>query len=43
MGTIAAALFGVALMFREGSAARKHALAFGPFLAFGGLVALLLS
>jgi len=43
VGTIAAALFGVALMFREGSAARKHALAFGPFLAFGGLVALLLS
>src|SRR5437762_6713910 len=43
VGTLAAALFGVALVFRNGAAARKHALAFGPFLAFGGLIALLLS
>ena len=43
VGTFAAALFGAALVFRNGAAARKHALAFGPFLAFGGLVALLLS
>ena len=43
VGTFAAALFGVALVFRNGAAARKHALAFGPFLAFGGLVVLLMS
>jgi leader peptidase (prepilin peptidase) / N-methyltransferase len=43
VGTVAAALFGVALVFRGGAGARKQALAFGPFLAFGGLIALLLS
>jgi leader peptidase (prepilin peptidase)/N-methyltransferase len=43
VGTLAAALFGLALVLRQGGAARKHALAFGPFLAFGGLIALLLS
>jgi leader peptidase (prepilin peptidase) / N-methyltransferase len=43
VGTLAAAFFGLALVLRQGGAARKHALAFGPFLAFGGLIALLLS
>jgi leader peptidase (prepilin peptidase)/N-methyltransferase len=43
VGTLAAAFFGVALVFRQGGAARKQAIAFGPFLAFGGLITLLLS
>src|SRR5919197_3663071 len=43
VGTFAAALFGAALVFRNGAAARKSAMAFGPFLAFGGVLALLLS
>ncbi len=43
VGTLTAAFLGVALVLRQGGAARKHALAFGPFLAFGGLLALLLS
>jgi leader peptidase (prepilin peptidase)/N-methyltransferase len=43
VGTLAAAVFGGALVMRNGSAARKHAIAFGPCLALGGVVALLLS
>jgi leader peptidase (prepilin peptidase)/N-methyltransferase len=43
VGTIAAAIFGAVLVFRSGSSARGRAIAFGPFLAFGGLVALFLS
>jgi leader peptidase (prepilin peptidase) / N-methyltransferase len=35
------ALAGLAIMAREGAAARKRAIPFGPFLAFGGFVALL--
>jgi leader peptidase (prepilin peptidase) / N-methyltransferase len=39
---VAGALYGVAIMLREGTAAgRKRAVPFGPFLAFGGLVGLL--
>jgi len=34
-------LVGFALMLRYGSAARKHAVPFGPFLAIGGVVGLL--
>jgi leader peptidase (prepilin peptidase) / N-methyltransferase len=34
-------LVGFALMLRYGSAGRKHAIPFGPFLALGGVVALL--
>jgi leader peptidase (prepilin peptidase) / N-methyltransferase len=34
------ALFGLALMAREGAAARKRGIPFGPFLALGGIVAL---
>jgi leader peptidase (prepilin peptidase) / N-methyltransferase len=37
----AGALYGLALIAREGAAARKRAVPFGPFLAFGGVVALL--
>ena len=36
----AGALVGVAMMMRHGSAARKKAIPFGPFLALGGIVAL---
>lgn len=37
----AGALVGVAMMLREGAAARKRAIPFGPFLALGGVVGLL--
>jgi leader peptidase (prepilin peptidase)/N-methyltransferase len=43
LGTVAAALYGGGLVLLNGSAARKHAIAFGPFLAAGGIVALLLA
>jgi prepilin signal peptidase PulO-like enzyme (type II secretory pathway) len=35
-------LFGLALLARHGRAAAKLTIPFGPFLAFGGVVALLL-
>jgi len=39
---VAGALFGLAIMLREGAAAgRKRAVPFGPFLALGGVVGLL--
>ena len=41
IGSLAAGLFGAALIARRGGAARKTALPFGPFLAFGALVVLL--
>jgi leader peptidase (prepilin peptidase)/N-methyltransferase len=37
---LAGALFGLAVMAREGAAARKRGIPFGPFLALGGSVAL---
>jgi leader peptidase (prepilin peptidase) / N-methyltransferase len=43
VGTVAAAIFGGVLVLRGGPQARKMAIAFGPFLALGGIVALLLS
>ena len=43
VGTLAAAVFGGVLILRGGAQARKTAFAFGPFLALGGIVALLLS
>ena len=43
VGTLAAAIFGGVLVLRGGAQARKMAIAFGPFLALGGIVALLLS
>ena len=42
LGTVAAAVFGLVLMVRNGAEARKRAIAFGPFLALGGLIVLLL-
>jgi leader peptidase (prepilin peptidase)/N-methyltransferase len=38
---LAGSLVGLAMMVREGSQARKRAIPFGPFLALGGVVALL--
>lgn len=40
IGFAAGALYGVALIARHGSEARKRAVPFGPFLAFGGVLAL---
>jgi leader peptidase (prepilin peptidase)/N-methyltransferase len=40
VGTIAALVPSVVLIARHGSAARKMRIPFGPFLAFGGIVAL---
>lgn len=39
---LAGSLVGIAIIAREGAAARKRALPFGPFLALGGVVGLLL-
>src|SRR5262249_20236009 len=41
VGFLLGAVMGVALMLRHGAAARKRAVPFGPFLAFGGVVGLL--
>ena len=41
-GLIAAAAVALIMLAREGLGARKKAIAFGPFLAFGGLLVLLL-
>lgn len=41
IGMTAAALFSVGLLLRDGATARKATIAYGPFLAFGALVALL--
>jgi leader peptidase (prepilin peptidase) / N-methyltransferase len=41
IGFAAGSLVGLALIARHGAAARKQAIPFGPFLAFGGVVALL--
>jgi leader peptidase (prepilin peptidase)/N-methyltransferase len=41
IGLLAAAAFGIAILVRQGRAGRKTAIPFGPFLAFGALVALL--
>jgi leader peptidase (prepilin peptidase) / N-methyltransferase len=38
---LAGALVGLAMIAREGAAARKRAIPFGPYLALGGVVALL--
>ena len=40
VGLAAGALVGVAMIARQGSAARKSAIPFGPFLALGGVVGL---
>jgi leader peptidase (prepilin peptidase)/N-methyltransferase len=41
VGIVLGALVGLGLMLRNGAAARKHAVPFGPFLAIGGVVGLL--
>jgi leader peptidase (prepilin peptidase)/N-methyltransferase len=41
-GLFAVSAVAVAILVREGLGARKKAIAFGPFLAFGGLLALFL-
>ena len=40
IGFAAGAVVGVAMIARHGSAARKRAIPFGPFLAIGGLIGL---
>ncbi len=40
IGFAAGAIFGIALIAKHGSEARKRAVPFGPFLAFGGVVGL---
>ena len=40
IGFAVGALYGLALIARHGAEARKQAVPFGPFLAFGGIVAL---
>jgi leader peptidase (prepilin peptidase) / N-methyltransferase len=42
VGLLAAAAVAVVVLTREGFGARKKAIAFGPFLAFGGLLVLFL-
>jgi leader peptidase (prepilin peptidase)/N-methyltransferase len=39
---LAGSVVGLAMMVRQGASARKQAIPFGPFLAFGGVVGLLL-
>jgi len=41
VGFAAGALVGIALVVARGASARKQGVPFGPFLAFGGIVALL--
>lgn len=41
IGTGAAGLFGIALLIRQGAAARKATLPFAPFLAFGTIAVLI--
>jgi leader peptidase (prepilin peptidase)/N-methyltransferase len=40
IGLLAGALVGLALIASHGSAARKRAIPFGPFLALGGVIGL---
>jgi leader peptidase (prepilin peptidase)/N-methyltransferase len=42
VGLIAGALFAIGVLVREGLKARKKMIAYGPFLAFGGVLVLLL-
>jgi leader peptidase (prepilin peptidase)/N-methyltransferase len=41
LGTLAAGLAGLVLLVRDGREARRRAIAFGPYLAFGAIVTLL--
>lgn len=42
LGSLAAAAWGLVLIVRHGSSARKQTIPFGPFLAFGAILTLLL-
>jgi leader peptidase (prepilin peptidase)/N-methyltransferase len=42
IGILAGGLFAVVILVREGAAARRKTIAYGPFLAFGGIVVLLI-
>jgi leader peptidase (prepilin peptidase)/N-methyltransferase len=42
VGLVAGAIYSIAVLIREGLSARKKTIAYGPFLAFGGLVVLLI-
>jgi leader peptidase (prepilin peptidase)/N-methyltransferase len=42
VGLLSAAVFGLVVLLREGLGSRKKAIAYGPFLAFGGLLVLFL-
>jgi leader peptidase (prepilin peptidase)/N-methyltransferase len=42
VAVVSAAVFSLVVLAREGLGARKKAIAYGPFLAFGGIVVLLL-
>jgi len=42
VGLLAGAAFSIFVLLREGMSARKKAIAYGPFLAFGGVLVLLL-
>ena len=39
LGMLSALVLGIVLMVRHGAAARKMAIPFGPFLAFGSVIA----
>jgi leader peptidase (prepilin peptidase)/N-methyltransferase len=41
VGLVAGAVFSIGVLVREGLSARKKAIAYGPFLALGGVIALL--
>jgi leader peptidase (prepilin peptidase) / N-methyltransferase len=41
VGLLAGAVFSIGVLVREGMSARKKAIAYGPFLALGGLIVLL--
>jgi leader peptidase (prepilin peptidase) / N-methyltransferase len=43
LGTFSAGVFGAAILLREGGAARSRAIPYGPFLAFGTIVVLLVN
>jgi leader peptidase (prepilin peptidase)/N-methyltransferase len=43
VGTLAGGAAGIVLLVRNGAQARRHAIPFGPFLAFGAIAVLLIS
>ena len=41
LGTLAGGVAGLVVLAREGRAGRRHAIPYGPFLAFGAIAAIL--